>query len=134
MQIVPTSLLADLFVKTTLGSPKIKKVLMHNFYKIQSMYIICLFNNTLSSQLNKTVYSLTKKKYLLRIYLSYCVYINIPYIFTLLGNSKRHSIVSHRERFCYYQCNIFEHIGKLTKRIGFKSANLLSSMCKMCKI
>ena len=48
LQVVLTSLLADLFVKTTLG-PKTKKALMHNFYKIQIMYMTCLLNNTLSS-------------------------------------------------------------------------------------
>ena len=67
MQVVFTSLLADLFVKITL-SPKIKKDLIHSFYKIQIMYMFYHFRNTLSSQLNELVYSLAEKNY-------YCVFI-----------------------------------------------------------
>jgi hypothetical protein len=78
MQVVLASLLANHFAKTTLG-PKTKKVLMHDFDKIQIIYIIYLFNNTLSSQLKESVYSLTKKiaiMYLFELYLyEYTTYI-----------------------------------------------------------
>jgi len=65
------------------------------------------------------------------IYLSY-IYISIPYIFTW---AVQKDILYHTESDIATSNEIYSSIStKLTKKnIYFKSANLLSTMCKMCK-
>ena len=94
------------------------------------MYIFYLFINTLFCQLNKSVYSLTKKKssmvYLFKLYLyKYILYIHSRQF------KKTYYTLYHIECNFATSNKIYLSIPtKLTKKIDFKSANLLFSMCK----
>ena len=73
------------------------EVLMLNFYKIQIMYMIYPFQKHVFLSIKQIIVFNNKNNKLMCTYLSYS-YINTPYKYLLLGNSKR-LIISHREQF-----------------------------------